>query len=198
MMPDAYIVGATRTAVGRKGGRLRDWHPADLAGTVLNELVRQAGVEPMRIDDVILGCVNQIGSQTGNIACYAALAAGLPESVPGTTVDRRCGSSHQALHFAAQAAMSGTMDIVIAGGVESMTTVPIGSPMYIAAEHGMAGRKAPPSGSDTTVSRSTSSQVLNVLPPITGSPGRSWIASAARATKRLLPRSQMASSTPKS
>lgn len=142
-MPEAYIVGATRTAVGRKGGRLRDWHPADLAGTVLNELVRQSGVEPMRIDDVILGCVNQIGSQTGNIARYAALAAGLPESVPGTTVDRRCGSSQQALHFAAQAVMSGTMDIVIAGGVESMTTVPIGSPVYIAAEHGMAGPESP-------------------------------------------------------
>lgn len=138
-MSEAYIVAAARTAVGRKGGRLRRWHSADLAGTVLNGLVRQSGIEPARIDDVILGCVNQIGPQTGNIARFAALAAGLPESVPGTTVDRRCGSSQQALHFAAQAVMSGTMDIVIAGGVESMSTVPIGSPTYLAAEHGLAG-----------------------------------------------------------
>jgi acetyl-CoA C-acetyltransferase len=136
-MREAYIVAAVRTAGGRKGGRLRDWHPADLAGEVLAELVRRAGIDPAIVDDVILGCVGQLGGQAANVARNAILAAGFPETVPGTTVDRQCGSSQQALHFAAQAVMSGTMDIVLAGGVESMTRVPIGSPTSLAMANGL-------------------------------------------------------------
>lgn len=125
-MQEAYIVTALRTAGARKGGRLSGWHPADLAAQVLNALLDQSRADPEAIDDVIMGCVTQIGEQAFNIARNAILASKLPESVPGTTVDRQCGSSQQALHFAAQAVMSGTMDIVIAAGVESMTRVPIG------------------------------------------------------------------------
>ncbi|KXS17594.1 acetyl-CoA acetyltransferase [Gonapodya prolifera JEL478] len=125
MAPVAYIVEAVRTAGGRKNGRLRDWEPADLAGEVLKELVRRSGINPADIDDVILGCVDEVGSQSMNIGRTAVLAAGLPESVPGTTVNRMCGSSQQAVHFAAQAVMSGVQDIVIACGVENMTKVPI-------------------------------------------------------------------------
>ncbi|KAJ1561149.1 hypothetical protein HK405_004782 [Cladochytrium tenue] len=127
MVHTAYIVEAVRTAGGRRNGRLSKWEPADLAGEVLKELVRRTQVDPALIDDVICGCVSQVGAQAGNIGRMAVLAAGLPESVPGTTVDRQCGSSQQAVHFAAQAVMSGTQDIVIACGVESMTKVPIGA-----------------------------------------------------------------------
>ncbi|QMW22935.1 acetyl-CoA C-acetyltransferase [Sandaracinobacteroides saxicola] len=123
---EAYIVAATRTAGGRKGGRLRDWHPADLAAAVLDELVARAGADPAQVEDVIMGCVSQFGQQAVNIARNAVMASSLPESVPGTSVDRQCGSSQQALHFAAQAVMSGSMDMVIAAGVESMTRVPMG------------------------------------------------------------------------
>lgn len=125
-MGQAYIVGAVRTAGGRKNGRLKDWHPADLGGVVLEDLVKRTGVDPELIDDVIFGCVSQVGAQTGNIARSCVLSGGLPESVPGTTIDRQCGSSQQSIHFAAQAVMSGTQDIVIAGGVEVMSLVPIG------------------------------------------------------------------------
>ncbi|KXS15223.1 acetyl-CoA acetyltransferase [Gonapodya prolifera JEL478] len=127
MVHTAYIVEAVRTAGGRKNGRLAKWQPSDLAGEVLKELVRRTGVNPEDIDDVILGCVSQVGSQSGNLGRNAVLAAGLPESVPGTTVDRQCGSSQQAVHFAAQAVMSGVQDIVIACGVEVMSRVPIGA-----------------------------------------------------------------------
>lgn len=126
-MGDAYIVAGTRTAGGRKGGRLRDWEPADLGAAVLDEIIRKTGVPADKVDDVIFGCVSQSGAQTGNIARTCVLSSSLPISVPGTTVDRQCGSSQQAFHFAAQAVMSGTQDVVIAGGVESMTKVPMGS-----------------------------------------------------------------------
>ena len=124
---EAVIVSAVRTAVGRRNGRLKDWHPVDLMAQVLNEVVRRAGIEAGQVEDVIVGCVSQIGEQSLNIGRNAALAAGFPEDVPGTTVDRQCGSSQQAIHFAAQGVLSGAYDIVIAGGVESMSRVPMGS-----------------------------------------------------------------------
>src|SRR5690606_38081297 len=136
LMPEAYIVAAVRTGGGRKGGRLRDWHPVDLAAEVLGELVRRTDTDPALIDDVILGCVGQLGGQAANVARNAVLSAGFPETVPGTTVDRQCGSSQQALHFAAQAVMSGTMDVVLAGGVECMTRVPLSSAISLAVEKG--------------------------------------------------------------
>ena len=126
-MGNAYIVGAVRTPGGRKNGKLSQWHPADLGALVLDEIVERTGAQPEMIDDVIFGCVSQSGAQSGNIARTAVLASSLPESVPGTTVDRQCGSSQQAIHFAAQAVMSETQDIVIAGGVEVMSQVPIGA-----------------------------------------------------------------------
>ena len=116
-----------RTAGGKKNGRLSKWHPADLGAQVLDELVRDTGIDPADVDDVIFGCVDQVGAQSGNIGRNAVLASSLPESVPGTSVDRQCGSSQQAIHFAAQAVMSGTQDVVIAGGVEVMSLVPIGA-----------------------------------------------------------------------
>ncbi len=135
-MAEAYIVAATRTAGGRKGGRLRDWHPADLAAVVLDELVTRTDIDPSVIEDVVMGCVMQVGEQSTNIARGAVLASKLPESVPATSVDRQCGSSQQALHFAAQAVMSGTMDVVIASGVESMTRVPMGLSVMLPAKEG--------------------------------------------------------------
>ena len=122
-----YIVSAVRTPGGKKNGSLSKWHPADLGAKVLDELVHQSGIEPELIDDVIFGCVSQVGAQSGNVARNSILASSLPESVPGTTVDRQCGSSQQAIHFAIQAVMSGTQDVVIGGGVEVMSMVPIGS-----------------------------------------------------------------------
>ena len=135
-MAEAYIVSATRTAGGRRDGRLKDWHPADMAGEVLKSVISKANADPERVDDVIMGCVGQAGEQAGNIARNAVLSAGMPESVPATSVDRQCGSSQQALHFAAQAVMSGFMDCVIASGVESMTRVPMGLPMSLPAKNG--------------------------------------------------------------
>ncbi|MCU1655373.1 MAG: acetyl-CoA acetyltransferase [Pseudonocardiales bacterium] len=124
-MTHAYIVGAVRTAIGTRKGLLADQHPADLAATVLSELIHRTGVEAAEVDDVIMGCVNAMGAQAGCIARTSWLSAGLPESVPGVTIDRQCGSSQQALHFAAQAVMSGTQDLVVAAGVENMAMVPI-------------------------------------------------------------------------
>ena len=132
-MAQAYIVAATRTAGGKRGGKLSGWHPADLAAQVLDELVRRSQADPAQVEDVIMGCVSQVGQQATNVARNAVLASSLPESVPGTTVDRQCGSSQQALHFAAQAVMSGSMDMVIAAGVESMSRVPIGMPISLPA-----------------------------------------------------------------
>ena len=127
MTNNAYIVSAVRTPGGKKNGSLSKWHPTDLGAKVLDELVHQSGIEPELIDDVIFGCVSQVGAQSGNVARNSILASSLPESVPGTTVDRQCGSSQQAIHFAIQAVMSGTQDVVIGGGVEVMSMVPIGS-----------------------------------------------------------------------
>jgi acetyl-CoA acetyltransferase family protein len=124
---EAVIVAAVRTAVGRKNGRLKDWHPVDLLAEVLSTLVERTGVDSGMIEDVIVGCVSQVGEQSLNVGRNAALAAGFAETVPGTTVDRQCGSSQQAIHFAAQGVLSGAYDIVIAGGVEAMTRVPLGS-----------------------------------------------------------------------
>jgi acetyl-CoA C-acetyltransferase len=137
MTQDAFIVAATRTAGGRRGGRLSGWHPADLAAQVLDALVARTNADPALVDDVIMGCVGQAGEQAANVARNAILSSTLPESVPGTTVDRQCGSSQQALHFAAQAVMSGSMDVVIAAGVESMTRVPMGMPMVLPAKNGL-------------------------------------------------------------
>jgi acetyl-CoA C-acetyltransferase len=125
-MTDAYIVEAVRTPIGRRGGGLAGVHPADLAAHVLKALIERSGVDPITVDDVIFGCVDQVGAQTFNIARTAWLSAGLPEEVPGTTVDRQCGSSQQALHFAAQGVLAGSYDLAIAGGVEVMSIVPIG------------------------------------------------------------------------
>ena len=142
-MAEAYIVAATRTAGGRKGGRMRGWHPADLAGSVLDELMVRTGIDPAAVEDVIMGCVTQAGEQSTNIARNAVLASKLPESVPGTSVDRQCGSSQQALQFAAQAVKRGTMDVVIASGVESMTRAPMGMSVVLPAKEGMGVPKSP-------------------------------------------------------
>ncbi|WP_234684489.1 acetyl-CoA C-acetyltransferase [Bradyrhizobium monzae] len=142
-MAEAYIVAAARTAGGRKGGRLAGWHPADLAAKVLDELVDRSKVDPALVEDVIMGCVMQVGEQSNNVARNAIMASKLPESVPGTSIDRQCGSSQQALHFAAQAVMSGTMDVVIAAGVESMTRVPMGLSSQLPAKNGFGNYKSP-------------------------------------------------------
>jgi acetyl-CoA acyltransferase len=128
-MPTAVIVDAVRTPLGKRNGRLRDWHPVDLAAETLSALVDRTGIDPALIDDVVMGCVMQVGEQALNIGRNAVLAAGFPDSVPGTTIDRQCGSSQQAAHFAAQGVMAGAYDIVIAAGVEVMTRVPMGSAM---------------------------------------------------------------------
>jgi acetyl-CoA acetyltransferase family protein len=123
----AVIVDAIRTPLGKRNGKLKDWHPVDLAGEVLKALVDRTGIDPGLVDDVVMGCVMQVGEQGVNIARNAVLAAGWPEGVPGTTVDRQCGSSQQAAHFAAQGVIAGAYDIVVAAGVEVMTRVPMGS-----------------------------------------------------------------------
>jgi len=142
-MPEAFIVAALRTAGGRRGGRLSGWHPVDLAAQVIDALVARVGADPAVVDDVILGCVGQAGEQSTNVARNAVLASCLPESVPATSVDRQCGSSQQALHFAAQAVQSGAMDVVIAGGVESMSRVPMGLPHTLPAKHGFGSYMSP-------------------------------------------------------
>ena len=126
-MTTAVIVDAVRSPLGKRNGRLKNWHPVDLAAEVMNTLVERTGVDPARIDDVVMGCVMQVGEQALNVARNAVLAAGWPDTVPGTTVDRQCGSSQQAAHFAAQGVIAGAYDIVVAGGVEVMSRVPMGS-----------------------------------------------------------------------
>jgi acetyl-CoA C-acetyltransferase len=126
-MPEAYVVAALRTAGGRRGGKLANWHPADMGGELLDAIVKKAAIDPHAIDDVIMGCVSQVGEQAFALGRNAVLASHLPESIPAVTIDRQCGSSQQAVHFAAQAVMSGAQDVVIAAGVESMTRVPMGS-----------------------------------------------------------------------
>lgn len=136
-MGEAFIVEAIRTPGGRRKGALANWHPADLGAEILNALVALTGVDPAAIDDVIMGCVTKAGEQGFNVGRNAVLASGLPETVPAVTVDRQCGSSQQALHFAAQAVMSGTQDVVIAAGVESMTRVPMFADMTVLAKAGI-------------------------------------------------------------
>jgi len=137
-MRDAVIVAAVRTPVGKRGGGLAEVHPVDLSALVLNEVAGRTGLDPGLVDDVIWGCVSQIGDQSSNIARFAALAAGWPESIPGTTINRACGSSQQALDFAAHAVMCGAMDIVVAGGVESMSRVPLGVTRTVGMPYGPA------------------------------------------------------------
>ncbi|HWD04922.1 MAG TPA: acetyl-CoA C-acetyltransferase [Amycolatopsis sp.] len=135
-MAEAYVLDAVRTPVARRGGALADVHPADLGAHVIRAVVARAGVDPALVDDVVLGCVDTLGPQAGNLARTAWLAAGFPDQVPGVTVDRQCGSSQQAVHFAAQAVLSGTADLVLAGGVQNMSAVPIGSAMLAGRELG--------------------------------------------------------------
>ena len=149
-MAEAYIVDAVRSPTGRRKGGLAHVHGADLGGHVLKAIVERNGIPDNEYDDVIFGCVDTIGPLAGDIARSAWLAAGLSQEVPGTTIDRQCGSSQQAVHFAAQAVMSGTMDVVVAGGVQTMTQIPISSAM-IAAEP--MGFKDPFSGSEGWVAR---------------------------------------------
>jgi acetyl-CoA C-acetyltransferase len=141
---NAYITAAVRTAAGRRNGRLSGWHPADLAAEVLDALVERTGIDPAAVDDVLLGCVSQAGEQSTNVARNAVLASRLlPESVPGTSIDRQCGSSQQALQFAAQAVMAGTQDVVIAAGVESMSRVPMFTPSDLPRRNGMGFYMSP-------------------------------------------------------
>jgi acetyl-CoA C-acetyltransferase len=131
-MAEAYIVDAVRTPVGKKGGGLATAHPADLGAHAISGLVDRTGIDPAAVEDVIFGCVDAIGPQAGDIARTCWLAAGLPDDVPGTTVDRQCGSSQQAVHFAAQAVLSGTNDVIVTGGVQNMSMIPIASAMTVA------------------------------------------------------------------
>jgi acetyl-CoA C-acetyltransferase len=135
-MPEAFIVDAVRTPVGKRGGALADVHSADLGAHVLAALMRRTGVDPGAVDDVIMGCCDTIGSQAGDVARTAWLVAGLPDHVPGVTIDRQCGSSQQAVHFAAQGVMSGTQDLVVAGGVQNMSAIPISAAMLVGQQYG--------------------------------------------------------------
>jgi acetyl-CoA C-acetyltransferase len=149
-MPEAYIVDAVRTPVGKRGGGLSQVHPADLGAHVLKAVVDRNDLDPMVVEDVVFGCVDALGPQAGDIARTCWLAAGLPEAIPGTTVDRQCGSSQQAVHFAAQGVMSGTQDVVIAGGVQNMSMIPIAAALTAAEPFGFAD---PFSGSEGWVAR---------------------------------------------
>lgn len=142
-MAEAFIVAVARSAGGKRDGRLAGMHPVDLAAEVIRDVVKRAEADPSLIEDVILGCACPGGQQGANIGRYAALVAGLPETTPGTTVDRQCGSSQQALHFAAATVMSGLQDVVIAAGIESMTRVPMGLPWTLAAKHGFGSWRSP-------------------------------------------------------
>jgi acetyl-CoA C-acetyltransferase len=138
MSPEAYLVDAVRTPVGRRGGALAGMHSADLGGHALGALMARAGVDPGAVDDVIMGCCDTIGSQAGDVARTAWLVAGLPDHVPGVTIDRQCGSSQQALHFAAQGVLSGTQDLVVAGGVQNMSAIPISAAMLAGQPYGFS------------------------------------------------------------
>jgi len=136
-MAEAYIVEALRTAGAKRGGALKDWHPADMGAAILDALVDKSGIDPAVVEDVIVGCVSQIGEQSFHIGRNMVMASRLPDSVPAVSIDRQCGSSQQSLHFAAQAVMSGTQDVVIAAGVESMTRVPMGTPVFLPLQAGI-------------------------------------------------------------
>ncbi|WP_372729054.1 acetyl-CoA C-acetyltransferase [Nocardioides sp.] len=135
-MPEAYLIDAVRTPVGKRGGALASMHSADLGAHALSALMRRTGVDPGLVDDVIMGCCDTIGSQAGDVARTAWLVAGLPDHVPGVTIDRQCGSSQQAVHFAAQGVMSGTQDLVVAGGLQNMSAIPISAAMLVAQQYG--------------------------------------------------------------
>jgi acetyl-CoA C-acetyltransferase len=137
-MAEAYIIDAVRTPVGKRGGALAAMHPADLAAHSINALMKRSGVDPGAVDDVILGCCDTIGAQAGDIARTAWLVAGLPDHVPGVTIDRQCGSSQQAVHFAAQGVMSGTQDLVVTGGVQNMSAIPISAAMIVGQQYGFS------------------------------------------------------------
>jgi acetyl-CoA C-acetyltransferase len=137
-MSEAYIVDAVRTPVGKRGGALAGVHSADLAAHSIGALMSRTGVDPGAVDDVILGCCDTIGSQAGDVARTAWLVAGLPDHVPGVTIDRQCGSSQQAVHFAAQGVMSGTQDLVVAGGVQNMSAIPISAAMLVGQQYGFS------------------------------------------------------------
>ena len=137
-MPEAYIIDAVRTPVGKRGGSLAGVHSADLGAHVLKALVERTGIDPGAVDDVIMGCCDTIGSQAGDVARTAWLVAGLPDHVPGVTIDRQCGSSQQAVHFAAQGVMSGTQDLVVAGGLQNMSAIPISAAMLVAQQYGFS------------------------------------------------------------
>src|SRR5829696_5149705 len=149
-MPEAYIIDTVRTPVGKRGGGLSQVHPADLGAHTLAALVDRTGIDPGAVDDVVMGCLDTIGPLAGDIARTCWLAAGLPEHVPGTTIDRQCGSAQQAISFAAQAVMSGTTDVVVAGGVQTMSMIPIGSSMLAAIPLGFTD---PFSGSEGWIKR---------------------------------------------
>src|ERR1044071_4330121 len=149
-MTEAFIVDAVRTPVGRRGGGLSQVHPADLGAASLTALMDRTGIDPAAVEDVMFGCVDTVGGQAGDIARTCWLAAGLPEHVPGTTIDRQCGSGQQALHFAAQAVMAGVNDVVVAGGVQQMSMIPISSAMTLA---GPLGFDDPFTGSEGWVKR---------------------------------------------
>jgi acetyl-CoA C-acetyltransferase len=141
---EAYIIDAVRTAGGKRDGALKDWHPVSLGAAVLDALVARCGIDPAAIDDVIAGCVSQVGEQSFHVARNMVLASSLPDSVPAVTIDRQCGSSQQSIHFAAQAVMSGTQDMVVAAGVESMTRVPMGTPVFLPMQAGIGTGPWPP------------------------------------------------------
>jgi acetyl-CoA C-acetyltransferase len=142
-MSEAFIIGAVRTAGGRRNGRLSGWHPVDLAARLIDGLLERTDCDPALVEDVIMGCVSQVAEQSTNVARNAVLASRLPVTVPGTSVDRQCGSSQQALHFAAQAVMSGVQDVVIAAGVESMSRVPMFTPSSLPQKNGMGSYMSP-------------------------------------------------------
>ncbi|MGH3415046.1 MAG: acetyl-CoA C-acetyltransferase [Actinocrinis sp.] len=137
-MPEAYLIDAVRTPVGRRGGALAGVHSADLGAHAISALMRRSGIDPAAIDDVIFGCCDSIGSQAGDVARTAWLVAGLPDHVPGVTIDRQCGSSQQAVHFAAQGVLSGTADLIVAGGVQNMSAIPISSAMTVGQQFGFS------------------------------------------------------------
>jgi acetyl-CoA C-acetyltransferase len=156
-MNEAYIIDAVRTPVGKRNGSLAKVHPADLGAHALKALIARTGLDPSVVDDVIFGCIDQIGPQAGDVARTCWLAAGFPDEVPGVTIDRQCGSSQQAVHFAAQGVMSGTSDVVIAGGVQNMSTIPISSAFTVAAQFGVTD----PFGSSTGWSARYGGQVVS-------------------------------------
>src|SRR3954452_12219063 len=149
-MPEAYLVDAVRTPVGRRGGGLSHVHPADMGAFILKELLRRTDIDPLAVEDVVFGCLDAVGPQAGDIARTCWLAAGLPEAVPGVTIDRQCGSSQQAVHFAAQGVMPGPQDVVVAGGVQNMSQIPISFAMLAAEPLGFTD---PFSGSKGWVAR---------------------------------------------